>query len=206
MAYTTMIFDIDGTLTDSASAILYTLRKTVLAITGRDYDYKELNFALGTPSYLSLQKLCGDKWQEAARIGQSFYEEAISKIPLFDDIEETITKLYKKGTHLGVVTSKSRLQLGRTFVNYPIYSCFEHIVCEDDTPYHKPDPRPLLECIRRFGTDTASALYIGDTSADFGCAKQAGIDFGLASWGCTSEEEISTDVKLKTPLDLLKYI
>ena len=53
MAYTTMIFDIDGTLTDSASAILYTLRKTVLAITGRDYDYKELNFALGTLSFSS---------------------------------------------------------------------------------------------------------------------------------------------------------
>lgn len=206
MAYTTMIFDIDGTLTDSASAILYALQKAVSATTGREYSYQDLNFALAIPSYLSLQKLCGDKWEEAARVGQIYYEEAISKIPLFDGMEEAITKLYKRGIHLGVVTSKSRTQLGRTFGNYPIHSFFEHIVCEDDTPYHKPDPRPLLKCVSLFGTEKSSVLYIGDTSADYECAKEAGIDFGLASWGCTSEREIATDVELKTPSDLLKYI
>lgn len=68
MAYTTMIFDIGGTLTDSASAILYALQKAVSATTGREYSYQELNFALAIPSCLSLQKLCGDKWEEAARV------------------------------------------------------------------------------------------------------------------------------------------
>ena len=43
MAYTTMIFDIDGTLTDSASAILYALQKAVSTTTGREYSYQELN-------------------------------------------------------------------------------------------------------------------------------------------------------------------
>ena len=40
MRYKTMIFDIDGTLTDSAAAILYALKQAVLKITGKDYDKK----------------------------------------------------------------------------------------------------------------------------------------------------------------------
>lgn len=206
MPYTTMIFDIDGTLTDSAPAILYALKKSVFIVTGKDYSYEDLNFALSMPSYLSFQKLCGDKWEEAARIGQPFYMEAVAKIPLFEHMEETIIELHKKGTRLGIVTSKSRAQFDRSFVNYSIYSCFEHIICEDDTPYHKPDPRPLLECINRFGVNSSSVLYLGDTSADYVCAKRSCVDFGLASWGCTAAERIPTDVILETPSDLLKYV
>ena len=120
--------------------------------------------------------------------------------------KKTIFNLHKKGTRLGIVTSKTRIQLGRSFVNYSIYPCFEHIICEDDTPFHKPDPRPLLECINRFHANPTSTLFIGDTFSDSECAHHAGIDFGLASWGCQDSASIKTDVVLNSPEDLLKYV
>ena len=82
MRYKTMIFDIDGTLTDSAAAILYALKQAVLKITGKDYDEKELRFALGVPSHLAMKKLTGEHWVEAMAIGQNYYQEGLKNIHL----------------------------------------------------------------------------------------------------------------------------
>ena len=124
MHYKTMIFDIDGTLTDSASAILYALRQAVLKITGKDYDEKELLFALGVPSHLAMKKLTGDRWREAMEVGQNYYQEGLKNIHLFNGIENTIKELYKKGTQLGIVTSKSRAEFQRSFLIIPFIHTF----------------------------------------------------------------------------------
>ena len=91
-----MIFDIDGTLTDSAAAILYALKQAVLKITWKDFDEKELRFALGVPSHLAMKKLTGEHWVEAMAIAQNKYKQWIKNIHLFDGIEDTIIKLHKK--------------------------------------------------------------------------------------------------------------
>lgn len=203
MRYKTMIFDIDGTLTDSAAAILYALRQAVLKITGKDYDEKELRFALGVPSHLAMKKLTGEHWEEAMAIGQNYYQEGLKNILLFDGIEDTIKKLHKKGTQLGIVTSKSRAEFQRSFFNYSIHPYFSHIICQDDMPYHKPDPQPLLACAKLFETELPLVLYIGDTISDSICAKNAGIDFALAGWGCPDHEAVPSDILLHNPSELL---
>ena len=61
---------------------------------------------------------------------------------------------------------------------------FAAVVCADDTPAHKPDPAPLLECLARLGAGQSEALYVGDSVYDSLCAQRAGVDFALALWGC----------------------
>lgn len=204
MGYSTMIFDIDGTLTDSAAIILHALRQAVLETTGKDYDEKELSFALGVPSQLAIKHLTGEKWKEAVSIGQAYYVEGLKNIRLFDGIEDTIKNLHKKGTQLGIVTSKTRAEFNRSFFNYPIHPYFTHIICRDDTPYHKPDPHPLLACTELFHVTPSSVLYVGDTLADSSCAQNAGIDFALAGWGCTDHTDIPAEIVLQFPKDLLE--
>ena len=70
-------------------------------------------------------------------------------------------------------------------------------------PYHKPDPQPLLACAKLFETDLPLALYIGDTISDSICAKNAGIDFALAGWGCPDHKNVPSDILLHTPSELL---
>lgn len=205
MSYKTMIFDIDGTLTDSAPAILYALKCAVFEITGQEYSEQELSFALGVPSHIAMKRLTGEKWREAMEIGQSYYLEGLKKIRLFPGVEDTMKELHKKGTQLGIVTSKSRAEFERSFFHYPIHPYFDHIVCQDDTPYHKPDPRPLLACTNFFHASSASVLYIGDTISDSVCARHAGIDFALAGWGCPSPADVPYDILLTDPEELLSY-
>lgn len=203
MSYTTVIFDIDGTLIDSESAVLYTLQNAVLSVTGKKYEYPELYFALGIPSSQALRMLAGDRWPEAARLGMRLFQEASASIPLFPGIEDTVKYLHKKGTHLGIVTSKMRAEFERTFLSYSISPYFSHAVCADDMSHHKPHPAPLLKCIEILNASPKQSLYIGDSKYDMECAANADVDFALALWGCREPEHFPVKQKLSSPEDLL---
>ena len=55
-------------------------------------------------------------------------------------------------------------------------------VLEEDTQLHKPNPDPLLECLRRMDLKPDQVLYVGDTPSDSKAAQAAGIDFAYATW------------------------
>ena len=204
MSYSSIIFDIDGTLTDSAYAALYSLQQAIFVSTGRYYERHDLDFTLGLPSSKAFQMLAGENWQEARKIGQKYYNQYINRIPLFPGIEETIIKLDQKNTRLGIVTSKTRVQLNRSFYNYTIAPLFQQIVCSDDTPYQKPHPEPLRKCMKLLCVLPEDTLYVGDTVNDYKCASYAGTDFGLAVWGCNNSiNQYKNAIILNTPGDLL---
>lgn len=72
-------------------------------------------------------------------------------------------------------------------------------------PYHKPDPQPLLACAKLFEADLSLVLYIGDTISDSICAKNAGVNFALAGWGCPDPNSVPSDILLHTPEELLSF-
>lgn len=54
-------------------------------------------------------------------------------------------------------------------------------VLANDTVKHKPDPEPLLECLKRLSLQPEDVIYIGDAHSDYLASKNAGIDFGYAN-------------------------
>lgn len=201
MRYETIIFDIDGTLIDSAQAILYTLQNAVYMTTGRHYDDSELHFALGLTSREAVRQLVGEDCDEACRLGQKLYGEYMEHIPLFDGMSDTLRKLNEHGIKLGIVTSKSRKEFLRSF-HYEELDYFHCCICCDDTSHRKPDPEPLLTCLERLKNPKETCLYIGDSIYDYSCAQSAGIDFGLAMWGSLHPEEIPAPIRLLQPEDI----
>lgn len=201
MNYNTVIFDIDGTLIDSAKAILCTLQNAVYLTTGKQYELSELTFALGLTSREAVRRLVGENCEEACTLGQKLYGEYMEHIPLFDGMSETIFSLHKCGVRLGIVTSKTRKEFTRSF-HYPVTDCFDCCICADDTNCKKPDPKPLLACLSRMGSKKSSCLYVGDSIYDYQCAKNAGIDFGLALWGSQEPDSIPARLRLLHPADL----
>lgn len=201
MKYNTVIFDIDGTLIDSACAILYILQKTVYLTTGKRYTDSELQFALGLTSQEAVRRLVGDDCEEACKLGQKLYTEYTEQIPLFDGMAETLLALYKSGIKLGIVTSKTRKEFTRSF-HYSISDCFKCCICADDTSCRKPDPAPLLACLKQLDSEKSSCLYIGDSIYDYQCANHAGVDFGLALWGSREPDLIPARIRLPKPGDI----
>ena len=203
MKYSHIIFDIDGTLTDSEHALLSSLQETVATLTGKSLPFDALRFAMGLPGNSSLPRLGITDLTEANRLWNANLRKYSATIHLYDGIRSLLDRLQQHGYRMGIITSKSHEELDADFSPLGIDSYFETILCATDSPRPKPYPDPLLSYMQRTGTSPHELLYIGDTRYDCQCALDAGVDFGLAEWGCSSREGIAATYVFHTPHDVL---
>ena len=203
--YKHILFDIDGTLIDTEEAILQSLQDTVREMLHKDIETQELKFALGIPGSAALRKLgitdterANDRWNEHLL-------KYKSRIRLFDGIPELLSSLKTNGCKLGIVTSKTRNEYAADFAApfFALSDYFGTVICVEDAARPKPYPDPLLTYLNTAHIHAGDAVYIGDTVYDSQCAKNAGLDFGLAAWGNAGAQEIPANYLFKTPADVL---
>ncbi|MBP2000599.1 HAD superfamily hydrolase (TIGR01549 family) [Paenibacillus shirakamiensis] len=204
--YNTIIFDVDGTLIDTERAVIGSLQKMLIADYSRHMEADELNFVLGIPGADSLPKLGIADIHLANERWNFFMKDFLISIEVFDEVEEVLRTLQRRQISQGIVTSKTKTELRDDFEPMGLSKYLTHTVCADDTELHKPHPEPLLKFLRISGTPAHQAIYIGDTIYDYQCARDAGVHFGLASWGCRQPEGIQADHIFQTPMDILRII
>lgn len=205
--FKTFIFDVDGTILDTEQAAINALQ-AVLSEKGKEYDKDDLKFAFGIPGVESLKRLGVENPEEVqVEWADRMISDYSNDMQMFDGIEEVLHKLAKKTVRMGIVTSKTREEYIDQFQEYNIHLLFEQAITADDTEKHKPEPEPLLACLKRLSTDPRDAVYIGDTLYDMQSAQRAGVKFALAAWGAHSLEEFNqADYRLEKPKDILKLL
>ncbi len=206
MAYKHVIFDIDGTMLDTEYAILHSLQDTVLDIAGRKPEIEDLTFALGIPGEVALEQLGIKDTVYANKLWNDILLKYTPFIKLFDGISELLEELHKKGSRLGIVTSKTRQEFVADFDPCGVTSLFDTVICVEDSPRPKPFADPILTYLGKTGAQKEEVIYIGDTVYDFQCAENAGVDFGLAVWGSNSKETIHAKYFFDNPKCVLKTI
>ncbi|WP_379133326.1 HAD family hydrolase [Paenibacillus sp. sgz500958] len=202
--YKTVVFDVDGTLIDTEQAVIGSLQKLLLMNYGRTVEAGELLFVLGIPGTYSLPKLGITDIDDACAQWNVYMKEFYDSMKVFPGIMEVMGTLKTRNILQGIVTSKTDKELADDFVPFGLMDYLTHAVCANHTEKHKPNPEPLLKFLEVTGTDPASSIYIGDTIYDYECARDAGVDFGLALWGCQNHEHIPAKYKLEKPQDILK--
>lgn len=199
MKYKHIIFDIDGTMLNSEHADLTALQKVLREWKGKEYLPEELYFALGIPGEAALAKLGIKDTARANHCWSTYMKELAHTMVLFDGIHELITGLKDKGFKLGIITSKNKAEYQHDFIPFGLHSCFDTVVCVDDCKAPKPTSEPMLSYMQKTETQPHELLYIGDTNYDSDCARGAGVDFGLALWGCHSDNQIDALYRFRTP-------
>ena len=203
MGYKHLIFDIDGTLVDNEKVVIATWQETILQLFGKHYETSDLNFVLGIPGVTTMERLGAENPQEAFVVwGQTFIKHK-AEIELFPHIENTIAALKSKGLDLGLVTSRTHDELNNDFALGEIIEHFDTIICVTDAPRPKPNPDPLLVYMERCGLSPDEVLYIGDSDYDYHCAKNAKVDFGVASWGDNRIRHTDARFSFNSPMDIL---
>ena len=198
-----MVFDIDGTLVDNEKVVIATWQETILQLFGKHYETSDLNFVLGIPGVTTMERLGAENPQEAFVVwGQNFTKHK-AEIELFPHIENTIAALKSKGLDLGLVTSRTHDELNNDFALGEIIGNFDTIICVTDAPRPKPNPDPLLVYLERCGLSPDEVLYIGDSDYDYHCAKNAKVDFGVASWGDNRISHTDARFSFNSPMDIL---
>ncbi|MDK8183269.1 HAD family hydrolase [Paenibacillus sp. UMB4589-SE434] len=204
--YDTIIYDVDGTLIDTEQAVLGSLQKMLLTDYSQSYEREDLVFVLGIPGASALPQLGIKDIDKANERWNEYMKDFYASIKVFDGMLDVITKLHNRRVPQGIVTSKTKQELQDDFVPFGLMDYLSYAVCADDTSKHKPYPEPLLKFIQVSGTDPKRAIYIGDTIYDYECARDAGIDFGLALWGCKNQVGIDAAYRLEQPQDILNLL
>lgn len=112
---------------------------------------------------------------------------------VFPDTIQTLQRVHSRGILQGVVTSTTResFNFDAEFQGLPL-NLFEHIQTQEDTPYHKPDPRvfePSIEWLDTYGIERDEVTYIGDALSDFEAAKAVGFNFIGVEQGIVTHEQ-----------------
>ncbi|WP_406226966.1 HAD hydrolase-like protein [Pseudomonas siliginis] len=203
-----IIFDLDGTLVDSAGDMTVQLN-TILTERG----FEPLSVATAS-SFLGDGMRSFAKRAFASR-AVSDLEESIDTFVLryehadhsmtkpYDGVIETLSALRKAGWKMSVCTNKDESIAIDILKHTGLFRFFD-IVCGADTvSFKKPDPRHLGALVERADYGQLPKIMIGDNWNDFEVARGYGIPFAFASWGYGSLPGDSKAAKLLKFRDIL---
>ena len=192
---TTLLFDLDGTLTDSCPGILnsltYALRQMGVPVPPRE----TLLHFIGPPLLDSFQRWCSLS-PETAREGVRKYREYFEKSGMFENsvypgIPELLRRLKSGGRRLVIATGKPEPYARQIAEHFGIADMFEHIcgATMDQARTGKADViRYALD--RCGGVHPAAALMIGDRENDVAGARHCGLDCVGVLYGYGSRTEL----------------
>ncbi len=192
-AYSTVLFDLDGTLTDSREGVINCLRHAS-GVMGFDMPDDPDRF-LGPPLQWSFRNICGmdeERSAEAVRV----FRERYSTIGLFenrvyDGIPEMLGRLREAGVSLHVATCKVDTYAVRIMERFGLMEYFGMIggAGIDGTRLEKHE---VIDWVLSENgiTDRSTVLMLGDRLNDIAGAHKAGIDCLGALWGYGSLEEL----------------
>jgi phosphoglycolate phosphatase len=194
------IFDLDGTLADTAGDLL-----------------AAANAALA-PRGLPLLDACADR-SVAGRGGRAMIRHALARAGrdpdapaeaeltdaiypdllaayearidaetrLFDGVEACLERLAGGGWRLGVCTNKPERLAELVLRRLGVRDAFGAVLGADSLPVRKPDPEHFRETARRTGADPARSVLMGDTVTDLHTARAAGVPVVLTAFGFAAE-------------------
>jgi dTMP kinase len=189
LPYDAVVFDLDGTLTQSHPGILSATRYALEAI-GIDCDGLDMKSFIGPPLYESFRALGLDEADTRRGIAlfRGRYEsEGWADARVFEGIPALLRSLKAHGAYLAIATAKPRVQAERVLKHFGLYRYFDHVAATDPKDDHCDKAqmirRALPEGFRR-------VCMVGDHRYDMQGAVGAGVEGIGAVYGYGSREEL----------------
>lgn len=212
--YDVVMFDLDGTLSDSAKGVAMCIEKTMIEMNKPVPNLEDTSLYVGPPLLTTFKKLCGldsDDAQRALEVYRKYYEiEGKYENKLYKGIKEVLSKLKETGAKVVVATSKYEGFAIEVLEYIGIIKMFD-MVCGSNADGSRKEKAEIIKYI--IGeidyTDLSKIVLIGDTMYDAAGAVEAGCDFIGVTYGCGKKEQMLSHGAKKlvdTPLKLLDLL
>lgn len=211
--YNRLLFDLDGTLTDSfdgvANSVIYALERMGY----RDIDKSALRPFLGPPLTYSFKTIYGmtdAQADEAVRLYREYYRpHGWLENSVYDGVPQMLSALKSAGKHLAVATSKPEQFAKKILDRFGLAEHFEFIggATLDDSRSEKP--AVVKYTLDSFCPDKTAALMIGDRKYDVEGAKLNGIAAMGVLYGYGDRQELvsaGATLLAETPADIARII
>lgn len=187
-----VVLDLDGTLVDSAPDIARALAEGFRPLGIAPFPLAAVRMMIGGGARVAIGRAATAAGmtltaeQEAgvlARFMDTYAAVSAEGKGLYPGAEELLSGLVAKGVPLGLVTNKAEPIMLIALEALGIRHFFTSVIgARDDRP-KKPDPAPLRMALDALGASAADAVMIGDSGADIGSAKGAGVRSIAVSYG-----------------------
>ncbi len=184
-----LIFDLDGTLIDSAPDIHATTNKVFLAKGLEPFPFEAVRGFIGNGVAVLISRLLdsrglpksGELHADMVRDFINIYEEAFDLTKLYPGVAESLTDLRQAGHALGICTNKPERPARAALMHFGLDDFFAVVIGGDSLPQRKPDPAPLRAAIAALGN--RRSLFIGDSEVDSETAQAADVPLALFAGG-----------------------
>lgn len=188
-----IVFDWDGTLMDSAGAIVAAIQAACndLGIAPPSDARARHIIGLGLNDALmsALPDLPPSRYLALAERYRHHYLAGDSELTMFAGVVQMVTDLAQSGHLLGVATGKSRKGLDRSLAASGLGAHFHGTRCADEC-HSKPHPQMLYELMDEFAVPPERTLMIGDTTHDLKMAQNAGVAALAVAYGAHPRAEL----------------
>ena len=184
--YSTVLFDLDGTLIDSIGLIVDSFHHTMDAF-GLPRQRDEAWLAgIGTPLRGVLSSWARDEAMLdglLATYRAYNIEHHDARVRAYPGAREVVLELAASGVRLGVVTSKNRQGTQRGLQAAGLSGVIEVLVCAEDVTRPKPHREPVDRAVSLLSADREATLFVGDSLHDLHAGRAAEVHTGAALWG-----------------------
>jgi len=179
-----ILFDLDGTLIDSTSAILEGFKISFEAYGKNPPNPDDVKKLIGLPLDIMFEKLGVSRhavWDFVDTYKNHYRKISKQKTVLLPHAKEAVIEA-SKFARLGIVTTKTGKYSKELLEHFGIMKYFEILIGREDVQNPKPHPEPVLKAVHLMKAVKTATWMIGDTCLDMVSAKEAGVNYVGVKW------------------------
>jgi phosphoglycolate phosphatase len=212
--FESILFDLDGTLIDSALDISLTANHVREKMGLPPLSLEKIKSFIGDGIRLLIARVLETEDPAILDKGLSIWKpyytaHCLDNTVLFPGVEQVLAELHSDGVRMAVVSNKMVVFCEQILEGLRVKKYFSAIIGGDSTNERKPHPEPILFAARKLGITSKSVLVVGDNSHDIVAGHSAGYKSCGVLWGIGLEKSIrdaTPDYVIHMPSDIPRLI
>lgn len=212
-----VIFDLDGTLSDSIASIKYCGDRALAPYGFGPFTEQQYKYFVGDGAANLIRRALiagGDEeqvhfQQVYALYREIFRDNCMYQVKPYKGIPELIAGLKGRGVKIAVLSNKPHAETVNVIEDLFGAGCFDSIQGQKENVAIKPSPEGVYQILEQLGLTAGDILYLGDTATDMKTGKGAGAFTVGALWGFRDREELEqggADIIIEYPLQVLDLL
>lgn len=187
-----IIFDMDGTLTQTNQLIFDSFNHIAEAYQGKRFSDSEITAMFGPPEEGALVAIVGESRIEAALAEYlAFYQANHARLAkVYPGIRGLLELVRSKDRKIALFTGKGTSTTTITLREFGLSDYFDCVVTGNDVGRHKPSGEGIMKILDRFGLEPREALMVGDSAADLRASREAKVAMAAVLWDSYGKDRL----------------
>lgn len=211
-----VIFDLDGTLSDSIASIKYSADMALGEFGFGPFTEEQYKYFVGDGAANLIKRAMaagGDagltRFEKIfARYKEIFKVYCMYQVKPYEGIPELLAALKERGVKIAVLSNKPHANTLDVIETLFGKDCFDAVQGQTEDLAIKPSPEGVFRILGEWNLTPGDILYLGDTATDMKTGKSAGAFTVGALWGFREREELmegGADALIEHPMELLRF-